>query len=121
MAVHLTLGLCSGLNVRVTESDWDAEGSITGNDAIKCPLDANAHWMRTFRTRITELPTQNAQCDGFHVCCCDFFAGKIACNLNMHQLLMVLLTAENSEEELDDEKLEGFGWDLQCGSLFLRI
>jgi hypothetical protein len=27
----------------------------------------------------------------------------------MHQLLMVLLTAENSEEELDDEKLEGLG------------
>jgi hypothetical protein len=27
----------------------------------------------------------------------------------MHQLLMVLLTAKNSEEELDDEKLEGLG------------
>jgi hypothetical protein len=57
----------------------------------------------------TELPTQNAQCDSFHVCCCDFFAGKIRRNLNMHQLLMVLLTAENSEEELDDQKLEGLG------------
>jgi hypothetical protein len=38
-----------------------------------------------------------------------FFAGKIRCNLNMHQSLMVLLTGENSEEELDDEKLEGLG------------
>jgi hypothetical protein len=36
-------------------------------------------------------------------------AGKIPRNLNMHQLLMVLWTAENSEEELDDEKLEGLG------------
>ncbi|KAJ7919996.1 hypothetical protein B0H13DRAFT_1868038 [Mycena leptocephala] len=32
---------------------------------------------------------------------------KIPRNLNMHQLLMVLLRAENSEEELDDEKPEG--------------
>jgi hypothetical protein len=45
----------------------------------------------------------------FHVCCCEFFAGKIRCNLNMHQLLVVLLTAENSEEELDDEKLGSLG------------
>jgi hypothetical protein len=70
---------------------------------------ANAHWTRTFRTHITEPPTQHTQCVGFHVCCCAFFAGKIWRKLNMHQLLMVLLTAENSEEELDDEKLEGLG------------
>ncbi|KAJ7845184.1 hypothetical protein B0H13DRAFT_1908524 [Mycena leptocephala] len=35
--------------------------------------------------------------------------GKIPRNLNMYQLLMVLLTAEHSEEELDNEKLEGLG------------
>jgi hypothetical protein len=63
--------------------------------------------MRTFRTRITELPTHNAASGmAFMSVAVTFFAGKIACNLNMHQLLMVLLTAENSEEELDDEKLE---------------